>query len=182
MPNVARPPIEWNHTNPAEALEALCDQLGCRIIPSLGGAGLPPAGGVTVAPVGIGAQLQTTNVVDTTGTFNPPEKPQNIICYSAPMRFQVDFVLEPVGRDVGVLFQGGIAIPNETIQPIDNLSYTPSVGWDASPAGFDLTCGGVAARASNLGANYRAWARESVMRLVSRQVAGHDSDDPGTHH
>ena len=31
LPNDARPEIDWSYQNPAEALQQLCDKLGCRV-------------------------------------------------------------------------------------------------------------------------------------------------------
>lgn len=113
MPNNVFPLVEWDHDNPAEMLADLAGKVGCRVVLRLDGT-------VQVARAGVGAQLPRPRglILEDSLTINPPERPDGITFVCGPTRFQVDFVLEPVGKDI-----------DGKIKPIDLLSYRPTGGW-----------------------------------------------------
>lgn len=111
LPNNTLPEVNWDHDNPAQALHDLADRLGCRIVLGLDDI-------VRVVQTGLGADLPTNGVERESDVLDPPEIPDSIQVVGGKSRFQVDFILEPVGLDV-----------DGTIKPIDELSYAPDDGW-----------------------------------------------------
>jgi len=116
LPNDTRPGIEWDATNPAQALAQLCDDLGCRVVLQLDNR-------VALRLLGVGAALPTEAVLDNALTVNPPELPDAVTVLGSEHRYQVDFHLEAVGLEEGS-DQG-----DDTLKPIEQLSYRPSSGW-----------------------------------------------------
>ncbi|HEX3725830.1 MAG TPA: hypothetical protein VHV08_06290, partial [Pirellulales bacterium] len=116
LPNDARPSVEWNYDVPAEALAALCDQLGCRVVLQLDNK-------VAIRRAGQGAALPSGEYLENAMTLDLPELPDTITVVGGANRYQVDFRLEAVGlaeQDP----QGA-----DTFVPIDQLSYSPPGGW-----------------------------------------------------
>ncbi len=116
LPNEARPSVEWDYEVPAEALAALCDELGCRVVLQLDNR-------VAIRRVGVGAALSSAAALEFASLVNPAECPDAIAVVCGPSRFQVDFPLEAVG-----LAEATEDSP-ETLLPIDELPYAPSGGW-----------------------------------------------------
>ena len=116
VPEAARPQIDWTYENPAAALEKLCSDLGCRVMPQTDG-------GIAVYRVGTGDALTTNTGLEQSGgvSYEPPPRPAKIKVVGAPTKFQVRFELEAVGMDTDGL-----------IKPIDDLGYTPEEGWEAT--------------------------------------------------
>lgn len=112
-PNVAYPlpAIQWDYSNPAQMLSQLCEMLGCRIVYR------PDIDGVWIVPIGRGAELPEggPGVVyrDSPG-MKTPARPDSIMLVGAPIKFQVDWILEAVGEE----WDG-------SLKPIDSLSYAP---------------------------------------------------------
>lgn len=123
LPNESRPSVEWDCEVPAEALAALCDSLGCRIVLELDGR-------VAIRRTGVGAVLDLTGALEGGAVFNPPEMPDAIAVACGPSRYQVDFRLEAVGIEAADS-QGA-----ETLLPIDELSYKPTGGWSRADVPF----------------------------------------------
>lgn len=111
MPNDARPEIEWDGDVPAEALADLCDQLGCRIVPSLDDR-------FRILRAGVGAELPSGGEIEKGMTVDPPERPDRIAIMGGKTEWQADFELEAVGEET-----------DDSIKPIDELSYKPAGGW-----------------------------------------------------
>lgn len=116
----ATPTVSWDATNPAMALQALAESLGCVVCLRHG------TNSVLVARRGEGEELPEGPL----GHFakNPDRdakaRPSRLVLRGARTRYQMRFALEAVGKD----FDGGI-------KPIDQLSYRPVSGnW--------LKCGG----------------------------------------
>lgn len=114
LPIEPRPFIDWNVTNPAEALAALCDMLNCRVVLSLANET------VKIVKVGEGAYLPDGPITQGGETIDPPEMPSEVAIATAPVRYQCDFALEAVGLDT-----------DGKIKAIDSLSYKPSMGWSS---------------------------------------------------
>lgn len=114
LPNDERPRVEWEHANPAQALAALCELLGCRVVLKLDGR-------VTLAPLGQGAALPNLpEIVSRSLSVDPPERPDSITVVGARRRWQVDLRLEAVAEDV-----------DGKLKPIDDVSYKPAAGWSS---------------------------------------------------
>ncbi len=117
LPNDARPEIEWDYANPAEALARLCDTLGCRVVMNMDQR-------VQLHRIGKGRTLPQGQIEGQL-TLDPPDPPGEIIIVGARARWQGDLELEPVGLDV-----------DGEIKPIRELSYAPRHGgrrsWEFS--------------------------------------------------
>ncbi|MBA2116783.1 hypothetical protein [Bremerella alba] len=112
MPNQARPFIDWDIANPASALAALAETVGCTVV-------LKTNGRVSLEPVGHGKPLPVNRFLLQAGSgYDPPELPLSIELVAGPTKYQVDFELEAVGEDI-----------DGEIKPIDDLSYKPKQGW-----------------------------------------------------
>lgn len=111
VPNDLRPVVEWNVARPAEAMAALCDELGLRVV-------LDIDDKIYIRKAGIGAELPLDYVIDNSLTIDPPEMPDKIAIVTGGNWYQVDFELEAVAEE-----ECG------TIVPIDDVSYKPSDGW-----------------------------------------------------
>lgn len=114
LPNNVYPEVFWDFINPAEALQSLCESLGCRIVLQLDNT-------VAIRKAGKGRDLpRDPSVMEDSLTLDLQAKPDSIWCVCAPSRFQVDFKLEAVGLDT-----------DGQLKPIDELSYTPDSGWSS---------------------------------------------------
>lgn len=116
LPNDSRPTVQWVVENPARALAALCERLGCRVVLQLNGR-------VAIRVVGQGAQLPDGYFIDLSDAINPPQKPDSIAIATARVRWQYDFPLEAVGEDT-----------NGKVQLLADLDYAPDP--DADDGGF----------------------------------------------
>lgn len=111
MPEGVFPYVLWNGINPALALQALCDKVGCVI-----------TGGefafVTIHRRGQGQDLPPGgDPIHEPYRFAAPAKPRTLVVQGGPFICQSKLELIPVGREV-----------NGDVLPIDELSYTP--GWE----------------------------------------------------
>lgn len=140
VPNDTYPEVDWNFTNAAEALEQLCELLGCRLVFD--------NNRVAIRKLGEGAQLPNTADISSGGlTIDPPEMPDSIFVAGRPTQYQQDFELEAVGYE----------LDGETLVPIDDLSYKPAAGWDFADVLGD--CNSLA------DVKLRALAKASVFRI-----------------
>jgi len=115
LPNDARPEIDWSWTNPAEALQALCEGLGCRVTYVI------DSDSVTVVAVGQGQPLPDNGLQTFISQgMNPPNTPSSLKLVGGPTIFQGFVNLEAVGIDT-----------DGSIQPINLLSYRPTDGWQS---------------------------------------------------
>ncbi len=107
------PPIDWDYVNPAQALQQLCDSLGCRIVYQL-----DPSGGrldrVLIVPQGVGADLPDGPISHDAPSFSNLKRPDSIVLVGAPVRFQIRMQLQAVGEEW-----------NGRLVPIEALSYAP---------------------------------------------------------
>ena len=124
LPNDPRPEIDWSYANPAEALQSLCEQLGCRVTYVI------DSDSVVIVTIGQGNSLpdngQQTFISE---GANPPQPPSSLMLVGGPTIFQGYLPLEAVGID-----------KDGSIKPIDKLSYTPLFGWgQTAPIWADFT-------------------------------------------
>ncbi len=148
LPNDSRPTVNWEYDNPAQALQEICDDLGCRIV-------LQPDNKVAIrrsyekAGGGLAGPVPDGPFIDGAQTIDPPERPDSLILVTGRERFQVDIPLRAVGIDI-----------DGSIKPIDELSYKPAGGWDTVPPPFF----GAVDEAS------RELAKKSVYRMYQAAV------------
>ncbi len=126
LPEDARPAVEHDYDNPAQALATLCDGLGYRVVLRLDNT-------VKIVQLGEGGELPNDFLLEDGRTFNPPEIPDSIAVVCGPSAFQVDFPLEAVGVDRDVDSEDK---PTDTIKPIEQLSYRPAGGWATADLPF----------------------------------------------
>lgn len=119
LPNDARPEVDWDREYPAQALQALVEPLGCRIVLRLDNR-------VQICRTGVGAALPLDeDVVENSLTIDPPERPDALLFIAGPSYYQAEFVLEPVGKDM-----------DGVIKYIGDLSYKPAGGWHRASAPY----------------------------------------------
>jgi len=106
IPNFARPQIEWEHTNPASALDDLLQSLGCVWTLDYF------ADRVTAWPVGSGNDLPEWPTISRAFGLSSLAKPDSIACYGSRTLFQARFATEAVGRDTDGKYK-----------PLSQLSY-----------------------------------------------------------
>ena len=115
LPNLARPLVQWEYDNPAQALASLCEELGCRGVLGLDNR-------VRIQRVGVGSALPLSpDIRDDSASIDPPERPDKISVVAGRTRYQVDFELEAVGVE-----------KDDIIKLVDDLSYKPTAGWSKS--------------------------------------------------
>ncbi|REK19175.1 MAG: hypothetical protein DWQ37_01930 [Planctomycetota bacterium] len=171
LPNDARPPVDHDYDNPAQALGELCDHLGCRVVLRLDNS-------VALVPVGVGGELPAAFLLEDGPSFDLPEKPDRVAVVCGPSDFQVDFPLEAVGLDAEVLSDGS---SGETIKPIEQLSYRPAEGWAQVdvPNFFNLGTGETGEQAKRM----QELAAKSVFRYyrirLPVNVPGYDGAPDG---
>lgn len=109
----AYPPRNWVAENPAAALEALCQDLGCVICYRL------DEDRVWIMPMGEGLRELPLggSIRKDSATIDPPSVPKGILLYGAPARWQMRLRTEAVGEE----WDG-------SVRPIDSLTYAPVVG------------------------------------------------------
>lgn len=118
LPNDVFPKVTWSVTNAGLALADLCEQLGCRIVLGLDNK-------VRIKKVGVGKTLPNLPFIDAQMEIDPAERPSALRLHTAPVLFQTDFELDAVGLDT-----------DNSIKPIDELSYKPSAGWGAGDSRY----------------------------------------------
>ena len=105
------PPVHWDRSNPAQAIQQIADQAGCRVVLRLNNT-------ILIAKIGVGKPLPPGQILDGNKSFKISNRPDGIKLVCGPTRYQAYFNLEAVGPDT-----------DGTIKPIDDLSYRPAGGW-----------------------------------------------------
>lgn len=108
--SLTNPEVVWEHTPPAVALAQLADLYGCRVIYQ------PAAARVLVAPLGKGKPFPNLPFESIGATVAAPPAPRAVGAFGAPVKFQLRFLLEAVGKE----WDGSYV-------PINQLSYAPVV-------------------------------------------------------
>lgn len=138
VPNLARPYVDWDITNPAQALAQVADTVGCVVV-------LKPGGRVAINPIGRGKSLpQNEWLMAGHVGYDPPELTLGVEFFAGPTRYQIDAELEPVGEDL-----------DGEIRPLDKLSYKPAEGWESVALPDCLS----------VEAKYRDLAKKSLYRM-----------------
>ncbi len=161
MPNDSRPLVEWEHEIPAEALQDLCESLGCRIILQLDNS-------IAIRRLGIGRDLFVgPTTVEASGVVDPPERPDSIMCVGEKVRYQIWCQLEAVGLEYGTDAE------LNRLKLIDDLSYKPTdTGWGSIEQTFASVEKGV--RFSEK----RRLAERCVYRWYRLKIANRDGSTP----
>lgn len=102
------PPANWDGLPPAQALQQLADQCGCRIVYRWS------TDSVLVAPIGDGVPLPPGSIAKRLPSITPPMAPSGVGVLGAPTRYQTRLALTAVGKE----WDGGF-------WPINLLSYAP---------------------------------------------------------
>jgi hypothetical protein len=119
LPNEARPAVELDYDNPAQALADLCESLGCRVVLRLDNS-------VAIVRVGVGLEVPHEFLLEDGPSFERPVRPDRVAVVCGPNVYEVDFPLEAVGLDAEKPSEDST---QETIKPIEQLSYRPKAGW-----------------------------------------------------
>lgn len=153
VPDDPRPEIEWDVEPAAQAAAALCDLLGCRIVPM-------PGNAVQICPLGEGADLpEHPSRTDLIQVLDPPEKPSELAVVGGPVLFQCDFELEFLAEET----DGEFVL-------LDDVSYKPTGGWHmADVPNFD----------SISDKKHRELARNSVYRVARIKIPAGGLAIPG---
>ncbi len=118
LPNESRPEVDWVHANPAQELDKLCNDLGCRVVP------VRSSKSWRVCVTGEGENLPNgLPYTDAGQGIDPKETPDYIKIVTAPVRYQVSLPLSPRGRDLDLAYRW-----------LFDLSYSPNP--DAPDYGF----------------------------------------------
>jgi hypothetical protein len=112
LPSDVYPETKWDNTNPAVALQELCDLSGCVICPTL-------TGGVAIQKLGVGAELPQMQGAQIDSSVDMAELPRMVEIHAAPTLVEMSI---EIGEPVGIEADGRVV-------PIDQLSYTPPNGW-----------------------------------------------------
>lgn len=97
MPTGMFPPINWDKTNPAQALDKLCRYVGCEVVNG-------HLGRVEIWPIGTGRELPTGKLINPPFTVKPQDKPKSLEVQGGRTVFQSRLSLAAVGRnDVATL-------------------------------------------------------------------------------
>jgi len=138
LPNGPRPEVHWSYQVPAQAL---CEQLGCRVVL------WTDDDSVRIVKIGVGEGLpQNAAIQWVSEGLNPPEAPSSLVCVGGQTVFQSPIALQAVGLDM-----------DDSIKPINSLSYTPPNGWSSEDPKQMPNVTNAAARARALRTVYRWW-------------------------
>jgi len=89
LPNDTRPEVLWDGAVPAQALQALCDQFGCRIVPQA-------ADTFAIRRAGVGADLPRMDVMEFHAGFDTAELPDQVGVQLGETLIEVHLPLEAV--------------------------------------------------------------------------------------
>lgn len=170
------PPVNWFAENPAQALSALAESCGRRVVYD------PVDRRVLVVRPGIGDDLPNGHIANVTPSMVAPETPDAVQVVGDPTRTELFFELQAVGLE----WDG-------SIKPINELSYAPDLpakvhictyevtklGPDGTLYGFTISRGGLRVEdftcATNPGdtmAIIVETLRDAVNATVSPDLAG----------
>jgi hypothetical protein len=148
------PPTEWAGVPAASALQSLLDSVGLQLV-----LGLDDRTRLVRIGEGIAPPFNDRRVSESTYTAEPPVVPEWLCVQGAPIRFQRDLRLEPVGYE---RFDA-----DAYAWPIDELSYKPANGWEnEDPDGF-----------MGVDAKYRDLARATIWKTF--RIVEDDQELPG---
>jgi hypothetical protein len=120
LPDNVMPETHWSYENPAQALEQLCESLGCHVVLDL------DSNGVQIVVVGEGEDLPDGPIQWAAASVSPQQAPSSLLFVGGQTVQQGFIPLVAVGLN-----------SDGSIQPIANLSYAPMPnGWGPEPKQF----------------------------------------------
>ena len=161
------PEANWQGVPAAPLLSELCNSLGCMVVldAATNKAKIVKIGEGTALPPGGRIIRQSSPTV-----LNAV--PDEVRFVTGPALFQTGFYLEPVGVDI-----------DDTVKPINDLSYKPAVGWGyVDPYGF-YSVTGTYTRGSEILEKrdlakatvwkmYRVWTTEILLNFQIQSLLG----------
>lgn len=99
LPNDARIEADWVCANPAQELDRICNELGCRIVP------VRSNGGWRIVVTGEGDFLPEYPADSIGAGIDPQETPDYIKIVSGPIRYQMRLPLGAIGKDIDLSFK-----------------------------------------------------------------------------
>lgn len=111
LPDDIKMEVHWERENAAQALQQVCNAVGCRVVLQLNNK-------VAIRKIGRGRDVPVGLVEDYSAQLDPPDKPSKLKVVCGPTWYQVDLELEAVGME-----------RDGTVEKIDDLEYKPSGGW-----------------------------------------------------
>lgn len=114
-PTGTNPPIDWDATPPAQALQHVADLFGRRIVLRV------TTNTVAVVVPGVGADLPPGSIFRSSPALKASGRPEEVAIVGDPTRYQGRFMLQAVGEE----WDG-------TLKPINALSYAPTFTDDAA--------------------------------------------------
>lgn len=122
IPDDSYPQVAWDADYAAQALEQLCSQYGCVIVPK-------HSGMIVIEQVGVGRRPPIdSRAMDASPSREPQVVPDTLVFEGGPISFQQDLPLEPVGKETDSAYS--------VWKPIDELSYKPTTGWEGEHPEF----------------------------------------------
>jgi hypothetical protein len=113
VPEDQFPPVAWDYAHPAEELARLTEGLGMHVVLGLDDV-------VRVLPLGEGSDLPLgDDVLEPSLAIDIPETPDKLVAVAGKTRYQYDFELEAVAKDV----DGEVVL-------LKDVSYNPNPGSD----------------------------------------------------
>ena len=159
----ARPLVLWDHANPAQELQALCESLGCSIVLGLDNR-------VRIVRLGVGLTLPQVPSLRNPGFgLARRPRPEKIKVVGGPVLYQSSLRLQAVGLET-----------NGSVKVLDDLSYLPAVGYFPDPqSGFPGITATYRDAADGLTRKSRLLAEASVYRWyrIKEQAHNPGSDD-----
>jgi hypothetical protein len=162
LPNKPRPPVNWKYANPASELDRLCQSLGCIVVLN------PLTNKVELWPEGEGENPPDWPAIGRSVGFSLIAPPKSITIVGEPTLFESVFYCgEPVGVD-----------EDGSVKAIDDLSYKPADGWDATAPSFFAIEGTYTSNGERR--ELKDLARSSVYRMyrITGLLSGPDQWSP----
>lgn len=123
IPNTARPEVNWDVENPAQALAGLCSVLRCEVVLTLA-----ENNPVVIYPNGTGTALPTAYSQSLSQSGKVGQRPAYVRAVTQPILLQRRFKLRAVGLDT-----------DDEVKALADLSYEPASGFQDEQFMDDVT-------------------------------------------
>ncbi len=114
IPTTYKTAVQWDATNPAQALQEVCSAAGCEVVLLLDNT-------VTIVANGTGENLPSGEIASLSAAITTGQAPSVIRAVTEPVLWQRRFLLEAVGEDTEA--------NDSEILPLASLSYEPAYGF-----------------------------------------------------